>query len=88
MASPLILKTSQGKKEVTGLKALLDYLLKIGQDSIDAEISQNEASIIGWIESEFPSKLQLIASLKSHSKEFSPQQKRELMVRELRLITL
>jgi hypothetical protein len=87
MVSSLKLETANGQIEISSLKSLLDYLIGIKQESIEIEISKNEAPIINWIESQFPGNLRITASLKSHRDEFSPQQKRELMIREIRIIT-
>jgi hypothetical protein len=82
---PLLWKSKESKKEITSLEALLQHLSDLRQEIIDVEIVENLPGIISWLESNFR-EIDLVTSLKSSQKEFTPQQMRELMVRKLRVL--
>jgi len=64
---------------------LLDVLIDIKQEDIDNEIKGNLDNLLEWIEENFPKQMELIQHLKSESKEFTPQQIRERIARDLRV---
>jgi hypothetical protein len=79
-----------GKKgqevQLTTLKDLLDLLINIPLENIEQEIKQNiiKGNLLSWMEDTFPKELILIVSIKKALKEFTPQQIREILIRELR----
>jgi biopolymer transport protein ExbB/TolQ len=88
MVKEFIWKTKNGKIKIKSLEGLLDKLTNIKQEDIDKEINFNmeENKLSKWIENNFPNEMELIANLKQN-KEFTPQQMRERLVRDLRKIT-
>lgn len=82
----LLWKTKDKKLEIKTLKELLDVLIDIKQENIDSEIKENLGNLINWLEENFPKQMELIAHLKTEGKEFTPQQIREMIARDLRKI--
>jgi hypothetical protein len=82
-------KTKNGEVFITSLQGLLDTLVNIHTENIDEEINHNinkeEHHFLSWIEEHFPKQLELIADLKN-IQEYTPQQTREMLVRNLRKI--
>lgn len=83
---PLIWKAQNKEIKINNLKKLLDVLIKIKQENIDSKINKNLNNLINWLENNFPRQLELIQHLKIESKEYTPQQIRERIVRDLRKI--
>jgi Rad3-related DNA helicase len=69
---------------IHNLKELLDVLIKIKQKDIDNEINKNLDNLISWLEKEYPDKLIFTTRLKVESKEYTCQQIRERLIRDLR----
>jgi hypothetical protein len=71
--------------KINTLKELLEILIGISLEDIDQEIKTNiiDANIISWLENNFPKELILTTSLKNILKEYTPQQIREMLIREL-----
>jgi hypothetical protein len=81
---PLIWKRDGGEIEIKSLKGLSDIIVNIGLENVDREIMDNLDNVVKWLEENFPRELDLITTIKAESKEFTPQQVRELMARKLR----
>ncbi len=83
----LIWKTKDKELKIRSLKELFNVLVNIKQEDIDMEINLNinkaENKLLEWIESNFPKQLELTTHLKD-TEEFSPQQIREQIIRDLR----
>jgi hypothetical protein len=86
MTKALFWKTKGKIVKVTDLKELLNKLIDIKQEEVNKEISLNlkGTKLLKWLETNFPQELELIANLKQSLKEFTPQQIRESLVRDLR----
>jgi hypothetical protein len=82
--TPLIWKSRKKEKRISDLKELLDILINIKQENIDSEIKQNLNNLINWLETEFPNKLVFTTHIKVESKEYTPQQVRERIIRDLK----
>lgn len=82
----LIWKTQNKDIEIENLKQLLDILVNMKQEDIDTEIKENLENLLKWLEKNFPKQMELIEHLKSETKEFTPQQIRERIVRDLRKV--
>jgi hypothetical protein len=80
-------KTKDGEAEVTSLEELLSLLIGLKQDDFDTVSNTNISELIAWLEKNFPKELGLIAEIKANTKEFTPQQIRELIIRTLRKST-
>ena len=84
-------KTKDKEVRIRSLRKLLDILIDIRQDEIDdiisANINKKESKLVDWLEENYPKQLNLMAILKNGLREFSPQQIRESLIRELRNIT-
>ena len=65
------------------LKGLLDVLTSMQQEDIDQEIGGNIKGLAEWIATSFPQELILISSIKKALTEFTSQQMREMLIREL-----
>ena len=89
-AKALLWKTTDGKKSITSLQELLETLIAIPEEDIDKEISMNinkeEHKLVAWLEENFSQQLNLIETVKSIQREFTPQQIREMIIRDLRVI--
>jgi hypothetical protein len=87
MVETFLWKNKEGTVRLVSLKELLNKLIEIKQTDIDEEISVNVKGnkLLKWLENNFPNELELIVNLKN-IKEFTPQQIRELIVRDLRKI--
>jgi len=81
---PLIWRSKKGEMEIFNLKQLLDTLVDIKQEDIDRTINQNLNNLLSWLEEEYPDMLIFNAHLKVESKEYTPQQIRERLIRDLR----
>jgi len=77
-------KSGKGEKRILNLKQLLDILIDIKQENIDVEISLNFSDLLEWIEKNYPKQISLIEHLKTESKEYTHQQIRERLIRDLR----
>mgnify|MGYP000338757129 CR=1 FL=1 len=82
---PLVWKSRKGEEEILNLKQLLDILINIEQEDIDETINNNLNNLISWLEKEYPDKLIFTTRLKVESKEYTPQQIRERLIRDLRI---
>jgi allophanate hydrolase subunit 1 len=87
----LLWKTTDGKKSITSLQELLETLIAIPEEDIDEEISMNinkeEHKLVAWLEENFSQQLNLIEIVKNIQIEFTPQQIREKLIREMRMLT-
>lgn len=81
----LIWKAQNKELEIKSLKQLLDVLIDIKQEGIDKEIKENLNNLFEWLKKNFPKQMELIVHLKTESKEFTPQQIRERIIRDLRV---
>jgi ribosomal protein S4 len=85
----LIWKTRDKEIKIKSLKELFDALVNIKQEDLDKEINLNitkeENKLPEWLEANFPKQMELIAHLKN-IQEFTPQQIREQIIRDLRKI--
>jgi predicted component of type VI protein secretion system len=85
----LIWKSKGSEIQITTLKGLFDALLNISQEDIDSviglNISKEENKVLEWLESNFPRQMELAIHLKNIH-EFTPQQIREQLIRDLRKI--
>ena len=85
----LVWKTKDKEIRIRNLKELFDVLVNIRQEDIDKEINLNinkkENKLFEWLEANFPKQMELITHLKN-IEEFSPQQIREQIIRDLRRI--
>ena len=90
-ANILTWKTKDKELKIRSLKELFDVLVNIRQEDMDIEINLNiskvENKLLEWLESNFPKQLELTAHLK-YAEEFSPQQIREQIIRDLRRVIL
>lgn len=79
-------KAKDKEVKLRSLKDLLKALISIKQEDIDEVVSLNvkDSNLLGWLEENFPERLELIAELKENIKEFTPQQMRERLARDLR----
>jgi len=84
--TPLIWKSGKREKKILNLKQLLDILINLKQENIDKEIKDNLKNLIPWLEKNYPDKLIFTTRLKVESKEYTPQQIRERIIRDLREI--
>lgn len=84
----LIWKTRNEELEIKSLKQLLYLLINVNQEDIDNEIKENLNNLFKWLKNNFPGQLELIEHLKTESKEFTSQQIRERVIRDLRKIIL
>jgi hypothetical protein len=84
--TPLIWKSKKVEIKVHNLKQLLDILISLKQEDIEEEINQNLNNLISWLEKEFPDKLFLTTRLKVESKEYTTQQIRERIIKDLKEI--
>lgn len=84
-----IWKTKEKELKIRSLKELLKALIDVKQEDIDEMVSLNvkDSNLLGWLEENFSEQLELIAELKENIKEFTPQQIRERLVRDLRKVT-
>jgi hypothetical protein len=82
-------KTMEKELKIKSLKELFDALVNIRQEDLDKEINLNikkeENKLLEWLEANFPKRMGLIAHLKN-IQEFTPQQIREQIIRDLRKI--
>jgi hypothetical protein len=85
-----IWKTKDNEVRMKSLKDLLDVVLGLEDveidDNINANLSKENTRLIDWLEQNFPEEIKFIAELRNSLKEFTPQQLRELIVRELRSV--
>jgi hypothetical protein len=74
--------------KISTLADLLKVLIDIDQEDINREVTLNvlEGKLLEWIKETFPHEIRLIQSITSMVQEFTPQQVRELLIRELRVI--
>jgi len=88
MAETLVWITKDKEIKVKDLNELLDALVNMDQEDIDAEIIANikENKLLKWLEENFPKQMELITHLRN-IQEFTPQQIREQIVRDLRKLT-
>jgi hypothetical protein len=86
----LLWKTKDGEQSITTLHELLETLIAIKEEHIDEEISMNiskeDQKLVAWLEENFSQQLNLIETVKSIQREFTPQQIREKLIRELRIL--
>lgn len=89
MVTPFTWKKKDLEIKITSLEELLSALTNIQQEDIDQEITDNVIGdgLLKWLQQNFPKKLQLITSLKNMLTKFTPQQTREMLIRELQKIT-
>jgi hypothetical protein len=87
---PFVWNSKNEEFNISSLKELLNILTDINQEDIDEDIKKNiikDNRLIEWLEINFPKKIELITHLKNESKEFTPQQIRERIIRDLKKIT-
>lgn len=87
MEKPFLWRTKEKEIRIRNLKELLDTLINIKLENIEDEIGLNLKNLIPWLEENFPKQMELIAHLKN-TKEFTPQQIREQLARDLRKLVL
>jgi hypothetical protein len=89
LVNPFFWKRDGKKFTITSLGDLLQVLITIPQENIDAEIKENvnKGKMLEWVQENFPEKIKLIASLRHILDKFTSQQIREMLIRELREIT-
>jgi hypothetical protein len=83
-------KSKSGVSRIENLKQLLDILVNIKIEEIDDEISINvlkDNRLLVWLENNFSKEIGLISHLKAESKEYTPQQIRERLIRDLNKVT-
>jgi hypothetical protein len=83
MANSLILKINNRTFDIKSLREFLEALVAV--DEQHNLLNSHLHEIIDWVEKNFPRRLQLLAHLQD--KKLSPQQLREQIVRDLRVIT-
>lgn len=83
MPPPLLWKTKLGEMKINSLPELFNMLIKLTLENIEEEMVLNMNSLILWLEQYFPREMELIIHLKN-SQEFTPQQIREQLIRDLR----
>jgi hypothetical protein len=84
--TPLIWISKDKESKILNLKQLLSVLMDIKQSDIDSTINKNLKNLISWLEKEFPEQIVFISRLKTESKEYTSQQIRERLIRDLREI--
>jgi hypothetical protein len=79
-------KKKDSEVNINTLQDLLETLISISIENIDREIKINviEGNIISWVENNFPQKLILITRVKKAIEEYTSQQIREMLIRELK----
>jgi hypothetical protein len=84
-----IWKREGGDVEIVTLGDFLEILTGIQLNQVDQEITHNilEGSFLSWLKENFPKKIILITSLEKSLQEYTPQQIREMLIRELRGIS-
>lgn len=83
MIAPFLWKTKIGEIKINSLSELFNTLIKFQLENIEEEMTFNLKDLIIWLEENFPREMELIIHLKN-SQEFTPQQIREQLIRDLR----
>jgi hypothetical protein len=86
----LIWKRGKEEIKIQTLAQLLDLLIKIPVEHIDQEVTNNivKGSFKHWLEYTYTGEVMLIAKLKKVAQEYTPQQLREFLIRELKSMDL
>jgi hypothetical protein len=75
---------TKGKEvKLESLSKLLTLLIEIPDSEIDIQMGENMANLRKWLEKEFSDNLTLMAHLQEN---FTLQQFREMLIRDLRMI--